>query len=615
MKSSILSFFLLFSLFYSNLHCQNETKRWHFGAYAALDFMNTPPTILASSNMSVVEGCASIANAAGNLLFYTNGVSVWNQANAVMANGTNLSGSLTPTQSSIIIKQPGSSNIYYIFTVGGTTVTPGLCYSIVNMTLAAGMGSVTTKNAVLYAPACKEKLTATLHCNRNDVWIVAVEAGTNNFRSYLLTATGIAANPPVSVAGPNSTYFTGCMKISPNGRKLGNVTPTGNVELYDFDNATGFLTNQLILENNSGAYGCEFSPDGTKFYSNHTGPNRLKQWNICAGATAAIISTAVTFTSSLQLYSMQLAPDNKIYIGRPNQQNLGVINNPNVTGTGCNFVEVGQSVSPRLTAAGLPNFMGSFFKAPTPAFTFTMTPAASCQTVSFSSPYSSGLNCAVSGNSIISLHWDFGDTFAGSTNTSTIFNPVHVYSGAGTFLPKLVVNYNCYSDTIQIPITIAGPLPAVNISGNLLLCKGQTATLTASGGSSYVWNNGFTSSSIIVSPINTNTYSVQGYHTVNSCSNKKIATVYVYPCTALEAQAQDDLPLLVYPNPTSDELFIEVQKDLRFTIYSVLGTKVLEGVFQKGNHQLQLREYDNGIYFLKFNDGKSAGTLRIVKTD
>ncbi|HOZ87323.1 MAG TPA: hypothetical protein PL029_06165, partial [Bacteroidia bacterium] len=182
MKLLPFSLFLFFSLIILNLHSQNETARWHFGAYAALNFMTTPPTILSSSSMSVVEGCASMANASGNLLFYTNGVTVWNQANTVMANGTNLSGSLTPTQSSIIIRQPGSSNIYYIFTVGGTTVTPGLCYSIVNMNLAAGMGSVTTKNAVLYAPACKEKLTATLHCNHNDIWILAVEAGSNNFR-------------------------------------------------------------------------------------------------------------------------------------------------------------------------------------------------------------------------------------------------------------------------------------------------------------------------------------------------------------------------------------------------------------------------------------------------
>ncbi|HOZ86734.1 MAG TPA: T9SS type A sorting domain-containing protein, partial [Bacteroidia bacterium] len=426
---------------------------------------------------------------------------------------------------------------------------------------------------------------------------------------------GFAPNPPISVAGPNASYFTGCMKISPNGRKLGNVTPSGNVELYDFDNSTGYLTNQLILENNTSAYGCEFSADGTKFYSSHTGPYCIKQWNICAGATAAIISTAVTFTSSQQLYSMQLAPDNKIYISKPLLQTLAVINNPNVTGTGCNFVEVGQSVSPRTTAAGLPNFMGSFFKAPTPPFTYTIAPAANCQTVSFSSPYSSALNCAVSGNSIISLYWDFGDPFAGTTNTSTVFNPVHIYSSAGTFLPKLVVNYNCYSDTIQIPVTIAGPLPALNITGNLLLCKGQTATLTASGGSSYVWSNGFTSSSILASPANTNTYSVVGYHSLNSCSNKKHVTVYVYPCTALEAQAQDEIPLLVYPNPTSNELTIELQKDMTLTLCNTLGVPILEGYFQKGKHSVELAKYKNGLYFLKFQNGKVSGTMRIVKTD
>jgi hypothetical protein len=56
---------------------QNQNKKWFFGALAGLDFMTTPPTIL-TGGMNTIEGCASIADAAGNTLFYTDGANVYN---------------------------------------------------------------------------------------------------------------------------------------------------------------------------------------------------------------------------------------------------------------------------------------------------------------------------------------------------------------------------------------------------------------------------------------------------------------------------------------------------------------------------------------------------------
>src|SRR5436189_4621483 len=100
--------FMLISLGFG---AQNETKKWYFGYGAGLDFMNSPPTPLTGS-LNTLEGCASIADAAGNLLFYTDGSTVYDQTHAVMANGSGLMGNSSSTQSGVIETQPGTTNLY-----------------------------------------------------------------------------------------------------------------------------------------------------------------------------------------------------------------------------------------------------------------------------------------------------------------------------------------------------------------------------------------------------------------------------------------------------------------------------------------------------------------------
>jgi len=126
---------------------QNEATKWYFGYHAGLDFMTNPPTIITTGTLYTTEGCASIADAAGNTLFYTDGITVYNKNNLMMANGDTLFGDGSTTQSGIIVKQPGNTNIYYVFTQDDVGGPNGFCYSIVDMNLAAGMGSELLKTS------------------------------------------------------------------------------------------------------------------------------------------------------------------------------------------------------------------------------------------------------------------------------------------------------------------------------------------------------------------------------------------------------------------------------------------------------------------------------------
>ena len=232
--------FLVLVLFTSFVYSQNQAKIWYFGNQAGLDFATSPPTVLFNSVMNTAEGCATICDATGSLLFYTDGITIWNRMHVAMPNGTGLTGNSSTSQSAVVVKQPGSANLYIVFTLnqGGNA---NLDYSIVDMSLAGGFGAVTVKNTPV-STGNSEKLTSVMHCNGIDVWVVAHAGNSNAFRSYLVTSGGVNIAPVISNIGSIAPYY--CMKISPNGKKLGSTLGNTNLgfELFDFDNSTGVVS-------------------------------------------------------------------------------------------------------------------------------------------------------------------------------------------------------------------------------------------------------------------------------------------------------------------------------------------------------------------------------------
>lgn len=496
--------------------------------------------------MSTTAGSASIADNNGNLLFYTGGGNVYTNTHALMANGSGVGFSTNSWATSLILKKPGSTSLYYIFNVCYST-SPGFVYSIVDMSLAGGSGSVTVKNQALVNGTVCDKLTATKHCNGTDFWVVVRDLnwnnsnwnGTYNFLAYQLSAAGISTVPVTSAFTYtwNSTInngwgwyqgYVGQMKISPNGKKLacanyGNwassiswTTNAGTFELYDFNISTGAVTNSLVLMNqawtssnfNNYGMGAEFSPDCTKlygalWYNNNTGGN-LFQWDLCASSPSAVAASmytvANTYSNSTNYLSqLQMATDGKIYCAQwLNTQtgSISVINNPNGLGATCGFSLSAQVVSPGLCYYKLPNFeSSSFLQHPTPPpFTHTVSNSFGCQAAAFSATAISNftqLSCAALGYSIVGLTWDFGDPASGSANTSTITNPIHAYTTLGTYTAQLVIQYSCGGGTDTLKQQINVNQPCISVSSTSITCAHLgSATVQATGGIgpfSYTW--------------------------------------------------------------------------------------------------------------------------------
>jgi PKD repeat protein len=600
-----------------NCQAQKETNKWYFGNKAALDFSSGSPVSIANSSMVAIEGCSSAADAQGNLLFYTNGMEVFNKNHQYLDNSNNpfLLGHTSSTQSSLIVKKPGAGSIYYLFTTGAAGIGP-LAYSIIDMSLAAGMGSVTVKNTTL-AAGMTEKLNATLHCNGSDVWIVAHKYNSDEFYSYLLSATGVNPVPIVSGIGSSHTSigtgtisFAGYMKISPTGKKLGLIITShqNNVELFDFDNLTGTVSNSLTLGANNVGYGCEFSADGSKFftseYTSSTGPAIIRQWDLCAGTNSAIVASQQTVSSGINVYniSMQLSAGGKIVVAEYGKPSLGLINNPDLAGSSMNYVPQAISLSTGSCTQGLPNLIGSHFKKKSGA-TFTLN----CSTVYFSNQVP---GCAASGYSVNSTEWNFGDPSSASSNTSTLQNPSHMFSANGTYTVTLLNRYNCFTDTIKQVINLSS-LPNLQVNGSMSLCAGSSKTYSISGADSYLWSTGQTTSTVILTPSTTSVYSVTGTSTASGCSATKIFTVTVKNCTGLEEHVLSGAEL--YPNPFESGFTVDVDKPVSLEFFEVTGKIIYSATLQPGRSEIELTSAPAGLYCLRFVAEGKEKIIRIIK--
>ncbi len=418
----ILVIFLAVMLYTTPTLSQGEANNWYFGQNAGISFNTTPPTVLTDGRINTLEGCTTISDATGNLLFYTDGIRVWDRFNNIMQNGTGLKGDPSSTSSALIVPQPNTPNIYIIFTVDephhdnadndsttidGDGVNDGFMYSIVDMSLNGGLGEVVSgqKNIPLITYntsdtleslyKCSEKITAVKSDDCDSFWVITHFVDT--FYAFKVEQTGVDSSPVTSQIGvtvPLSGYrrnALGYIKTSPEGDKLavahfGFATQTagngpGKILLYDFDNTTGIVSNEIELYDGDSPYGIEFSQSGQRLYSSvgvgdqGNGISFLLQYDLTlpdnqiAASGTRILNENSQDTSPFTEGALQLGPDGKIYRTlydfRTNQGDyLGVVENPEELPANVIFNQQGLLINTdgiRGARLGLPPFIQSIF--------------------------------------------------------------------------------------------------------------------------------------------------------------------------------------------------------------------------------------------------------------
>ncbi len=448
MKPYIITTSFVIMISYSIFSQTKIWNNWYFGEKAGLNFNTEPPTALTNGKLSTYEGCASISDYKGQLLFYTNGVTVWDRNHNVMTNGTELKGNISARQSAIILPKPDNSHIYYIFTTAASEDKQHeLRYSVVDMSLNQGLGSViSSKKNILIHEDSSEGLTATLHNNGVDYWIISHSHDKSKFYCNLLSKSGISQSTIESVINNNYKIHHTTLKISAYAKWIAMINQNNRIIIGKFNNSTGQvkLYKSFIFSDKSllsyRLFGIEFSSDETKLYVslNKLPPKSVEmkifQINLSDNTFKPQL---IHHTVKYLAYDMQIAPNNKIYISIINKNQLSVIHKPNNKGLQCGFELNGINLQSGKCKLGLPNCI---FTNVSLSFTHNNVCTGDNTTFTINNP-----------QRIQSQRWNFGDG-----NTSTEQNPTHAYSKSGTYTVTLTATYtNGTTQTTNKNITIS----------------------------------------------------------------------------------------------------------------------------------------------------------------
>jgi hypothetical protein len=593
-------------------------------------------TVQTNGNIGLSECCSSICDSTGNLLFYTDGLKVWNRYHKIVKNSEGLGFpqiNFNTSRQGVLLLQTTNDEVFLINT-DYQGRPGGVNYSIININGNSDSGEVVVKKKQLFK-STNEAITAINHLNNQDIWILAHDVLVpNKFYKLLLTKDGLVTCINEQLVGP--TNYTGLldgqtiMKFSPDGRYL--VRTVGKftvLELYKFDRLTGELTFVKVVEprgNSVFISGVEFSKNSEFLYYVKR-DSSIIQYNIDLGTKEKLSSFTDEYPQQIQI-----TPFNNIIVAIPYKKYYSTIEK--IEGDDAYYKDSSIYLMGNESFADLPNFNQSYFHTPSIDYQYEM-------------------NCL--SNSI--QFWG-KDTFGATTHlwsitkqgqaTEAVFstkNITHSFLDTGKYEVTYIASKGQRSDTMSKTITLHPKINKSFLGSDTVYAQGSAFNLTlkapngmhcqlwqdSSGLSSFqvdtagiyyckVTNQSFcqyTDSIIIKACINNlsvpSIYRVKdsmftshpnadsfvwyrnnevyqitkvpylkltdtGIYRVEAAKqdhcNRSSAT-YAVKKLGIQALSIQDFNIQVFPNPSSRKVYIQSDKNFKCTIYDAVGKWIL----------------------------------------
>lgn len=622
-----------------------ENANWKFYQFGGLDFVNNLPVADSSSMSFIYNGTssavyayssASVSDAHGDLLFYTDAYNVWDKNDQPMPNGNNLLPG-NAIDGAFILPDLNNHDQYYIFYMSGTIDFGGassnafqLRYSKVDMSLNNGSGDVVSgqKNIIV-----AENLSGQMKAVPGDdcnIWLITHDLDSAQFKVFEITVNGLNTAPVVSNAGNGymgfmgPLSFLGHMNVSHDRTRIalaqygGDLIPL--VELFDFDPATATVSNAQVIDTLTFInYNLCFSPDNSRLYLTMNNPNindwhvasSLFQYDLNAGTTTDIMNSKTLISDSISSVNvcMRIGPDGKIYLpssygndtsaeyndynygigenpstypGAPDfpfHAYLGCIQNPDALGANCNFDRHAIALSAYSSAA---ETLGGEFVKPIPGDSLFAQRHASV--------------CKKDGNVVLEvpdsfLYYEWND--GGTNNQKTVDSPGVYWVRYGDYCHYRIDTFTVNLDIIDANITVNGFVLGTAASYETYQWLFDGAMINGATDSVYtVTQNG-------------------DYAVIVTSEGGCVDTSGIYTVTNVgigESQVISDR-VNIYPNPGEDWLYIQAPQPVNISLCSIEGKTIKE---IKDASQLSVKDLSPGIYFIRITD-KHGMTIKTEK--
>ncbi|GAA4388166.1 hypothetical protein GCM10023186_34510 [Hymenobacter koreensis] len=621
---------------------QGVYSRWDFGSEAALHFGPDSVRALTDSRIQAPEACATACDEQGNLQFYGNAEQLWNRQHQPLLNGQNLGGNSSAAQGCLIAAKPGQPGRYYVFTLDAyeNRLANRLLMAEVDMVGAGGLGQVLSKQVPVLPDSIlrrfntqnlAEEMTLVRHANGRDYWLVTHLYYSNAFVSVLLSA-GITPGSRcvVSAVGrqigfPASYPYAGggTLTATRTGRRIAYTWSVSGTELFDFDNATGHLSNPIQLEVPSSAtrpnlgpyhYGAAFSADDRLLYTSFVLPYNdplvdnvfVVQYFLTPVVTSVAQSGLVVYRSpqrptpavSRFVRGLQRGPDGLIYASVVGSNRLDVIQAPTMRGPMCQYTVGARPLAGREAQQNLPAMPNDVFQ-PT-----LRLASASCGGLARQFQVS-GTALGIVGDT---LRWTFGDGAIEQTTQSSL---THVYRPGTYTVTVQVIGRGRPQATATLRVT-AEPGLQISLGPDTSLCVRSDVRLTAGAqppGTTYRWQDGSTAAEYrATSP---GTYWLE-LRTPAGCTARDTITITGEPC-------RYTIPNVITPNgdQRNDYFVLKGMKtaEWRLRVYNRWGRSVYQAEHYANDWQAD--DQPAGVYYYELTNSVTGqrfkGTMEVIR--
>ncbi|MFN0213019.1 MAG: hypothetical protein ACKVT2_02080 [Saprospiraceae bacterium] len=346
-----------------------------------MDFNTAPPSFhKVTTHLNFDAFGVSCSDSSGQLLFYSNGISIHNKLHEIMENGDTINPGTLWEQwkfwgyaipgGGLCIPAPGKSNCYYMFHIAFVYEPPiigsiPLYYTFIDMNANNGLGKVLEKNVILLNELVEIPI-AIKHGNGRDWWLIVGKWGGSSMVSVFLIDESGVHDTGVQDFGPIPALWEGgLIEASQDGNQIVRAQYSDGARFFDFNRCTGILGNMRFIPRRICLSATHFSPDSKSVYvQTHRVLNTL---DLAAIDTTILADTLIhhnwyadgapPFYTTLGFGEM--GPDGKMYFNQgTSTTTLHVINRPNLPGlasdielNGVNLTRLNYS-----TTYNLPNY-------------------------------------------------------------------------------------------------------------------------------------------------------------------------------------------------------------------------------------------------------------------